>query len=241
MHHYRAAIGVSLKPDDSPVTVADLESHSTICRLLGSTGLPVVSEEDPATWETKGTYWLVDPLDGTREFINHTDEFCVNVALIDGDVPAVGVVFAPALDELFVGADGVATVARRGEVEQLGLFPRTDNLRMATSRSHPSPMVQTFMSANQIAQTTPMGSALKYMRLVDGSVDVVPRFVGSSEWDTAAPQAILSQVGARIIDLGTKSPLRYGGSSRRNPWHIAFRDPYQLDEFVLPDTSQGAK
>ncbi|MBU3679714.1 MAG: 3'(2'),5'-bisphosphate nucleotidase CysQ [Candidatus Kapabacteria bacterium] len=238
MRHYGVAVDVSLKHDASPVTSADVASHDVIRRILDETGLPVVSEEDRDSWGAKGTYWLVDPLDGTKEFIRHNGEFCINIALVVDDVPSIGVIYAPALDELFVGADGVVSVTSNGRDSVLTPGARGHELRIVTSRSHPSPLVQAFIDANRISHCVPMGSALKYMRLADGTADIVPRFVGSSEWDTAAAQAILKIIGGTVLDIYTGKPLTYGGMTRRNAWHIAVRHPYQFDEFTLPSITQ---
>lgn len=234
--------GIQLEPikkgDGSPLTAADQASHASIVQKLRSTGLPIVSEEDQNSWTASGRYWLVDPLDGTKEFLSHSDEFCVCIALIEEGVPVLGVLFAPARNELYYGANGVARKESYTGTHDLVSRERSTSLRIASSKSHPSRAVSEFAESNSITEFSPMGSALKYARLAEGTVDAVPRFVGSSEWDVAAGHAILRIVGGDVHSIRTGQSLTYGRSGRRLPLHIGLRWPYRFDEFSLPSLTE---
>lgn len=226
------------KGDGSPLTAADQASHASIVQTLRSTGLPIVSEEDQNSWTASGRYWLVDPLDGTKEFLSHSDEFCVCIALIEVGLPVLGVLFAPACDELYYGANGVARKQSNAGTHDLVPRERSTSLRIASSKSHPSRAVSEFAELNSVTEFSPMGSALKYARLAEGTVDAVPRFVGSSEWDVAAGHAIVRMVGGDVLSVSSGRPLTYGRSGRRLPLHIGFRWPYQFDDFIIPSLTE---
>ena len=187
---YRGPVSVSLKGDGSPLTLADQQSHEIIVQALAETGIPVVSEEAPDLSGGAARYWLVDPLDGTKEFVASLDEFTVNIALVDGGAPRFGLVYAPVLDELYAGAPGYFAWWKRGGAEQVcGVAPKSDRLRMAVSRFHDHPDTGVFARSNDVASTIPIGAALKYGRLAAAEVDVYLRLVGTAEWDTGAGQA----------------------------------------------------
>lgn len=222
------------KYDGSPLTHADQASHNIISTLLDKTGIPVVSEEGVELHLSARHYWLVDPLDGTKDFLATNDEFTVNIALIEDGSPTLGVLYAPALDEMYVGVPGEsAWLEQRGTQTLCRLACKSPRLRMAISRFHNHSDTVIFAKENQVAERIPIGSALKYGRLALGKIDVYPRLVGTSEWDTAAGQAILEAVGGHILDWNTGESLRYGKPHRRNGRFIAFRAPYQTGDFNL--------
>ena len=207
---YRRAIEVDHKADGSPLTQADRAAHDAVAARLAPSGIPVVSEEGTDLLLSLSVYWLVDPLDGTKDFLAGDDEFTVNVALVEDDRPVLGVVYAPALDELWVGGEDVPTWGVRAGVGLVASQARRSaQARVAVSRFHDHPDVAVFAQANCASTCVPLGSALKYCRLAVGEVDVFPRLVGSSEWDTAAGQALVEAAGGRIVTLNN-SPFVYG-------------------------------
>ena len=156
--------------------------------------------------------------------------------MIDQCRPILGVVFAPAIDTFFWGMPGIgAWKIRKGVAKELSVCARSASLRMAVSRFHDHPDVDIFASQNSIEERVGIGSALKYGLLADGEVDVFPRLVGSSEWDTAAGQAVLEAAGGHVLDWHTCEALEYGKPRRRNPRLLAMRAPYQKEEFKLKD------
>lgn len=236
MRYYEQTLTVQHKQDGSPLTLADQGAHRVIAdRLLGS-GLVVVSEEGEDLHLTAERYWLVDPLDGTKDFLAGNGEFTVNIALVDQGRPVLGVVFAPAIDMFYWGAEGMgAWRIWEGAEAALSVFPRSASLRMAVSRFHDHPDVDLFASQNSITERVAIGSALKYGLLAAGEVDVFPRLVGSSEWDTAAGQAVLEAAGGQVLDWHTGEALQYGKPRRRNPRLLALRYPYRQEEFQLKE------
>lgn len=184
---YRKETQVYQKADGSPLTLADKAAHDTTMRRLASSGVPVVSEEGGDLMLDASRYWLVVPLDGTKDFLAGNDEFTVNIALVDGGRPLSGVVYAPALGELYAGSvKRPAWCVKSGMTTRCHRAEKSMGLRVAVSRFHDHPDVGIFAESNHASELIPMGSALKYGRLALGAVDVFPRLVGSSEWDTAA-------------------------------------------------------
>ena len=236
MNHYQQMLAVQLKQDGSPLTLADQDAHSLIFDCLTDYGLVVVSEEAEDLHIAAERYWLVDPLDGTKDFLAGNGEFTVNIALVDQGRPVLGVVLAPAINSLYWGAEGKgAWRIREGETTALYAPPRSTSLRMAVSRFHDHPDVDIFAARNCINERVAIGSALKYCLLASGEVDVFPRLVGSSEWDTAAGQAVLEAAGGQVLEWHTGEALHYGKPRRRNPRLLALRAPYGREEFKLKD------
>lgn len=227
---------VSVKGDDSPLTQADLKAHHLIVDGLGAladkelAALPVLSEESALVdWSVRRTwdrYWLVDPLDGTKEFIKRNGEFTVNIALIEHGVPILGVVYAPALQKLYSGVRGQASWLNDSLLgtshELRPPRPAGSVLRVVGSRSHQSPDMADFLAQlDQPYELVPMGSSLKICLLAEGLADLYPRLGLTSEWDTAAAHAVLLGVGHDMHDL-TGEPLRYNQKeSLLNPFFIA--------------------
>lgn len=234
MGYYQQRLTVHLKQDTSPLTLADESAHRVISDRLVDSGLVVVSEEGEDMHLAAKRYWLVDPLDGTKDFLAQNGEFTVNIALVDHGRPVLGVVFASAIKTLYWGGMGMgAWQIREGTVEPLTAHARSASPRMVVSRFHDHPDVDIFAAQNRISERVAVGSALKYGLLAAGEVDVFPRLVGSAEWDTAAGQAVLEAAGGQVLDWHTGAALQYGKPGRRNPRLLALRAPYRREEFQL--------
>lgn len=236
LRYYPQNLTVQYKQDGSPLTLADQAAHRVIADRLAGSGLVVVSEEGEDLHLATERYWLVDPLDGTKDFLAGNGEFTVNIALVDQGRPVLGVMLAPAINALYWGAEGMgAWRIREGVAVPLSVQTRSASLRMAVSRFHDHPDVDIFAAQNGIAECVAIGSALKYGVLAAGEVDVFPRLVGSSEWDTAAGQALLEAAGGQVFDWHTGKALKYGKPRRRNPRLLAVRAPYCRNEFKLKE------
>jgi 3'(2'), 5'-bisphosphate nucleotidase len=218
------------KEDGSPVTAADLLSHRIIVDGLArlTPDIPVVSEEDADSIihrTPNGRFWLIDPLDGTREFISRNGEFTINIALIEKGLPVFGIVLAPCINLLYWG--GIEFGAFReqdGKVEKIILPDREhvshQPMRVVASRSHMNRETNDFIERLGICDVVQAGSSLKFCRIAEGSADIYPRFGTTSEWDTAAGQAIVEAMGGYVYALDGKS-LRYGKRDILNPHFIA--------------------
>ncbi len=233
MQVYVQDFAVEHKDDRSPLTAADMAAHHLIVAGLQALtpDLPVLSEESASVpWETRRAwqrYWLVDPLDGTREFVKKNGEFTVNIALIDDGVPVFGVVFAPALGELYVGERGNGSFVADGAdlVPIAARQPATSPLRVAGSRSHMDARSEAAIARMGEVQLLAMGSSLKFCRMAEARLDVYPRFAPTSEWDTAAGQCVLEAAGGAVIMLDGQ-PLRCNSKeSLLNPDFLALGDP----------------
>ena len=217
MEVYDGEIAVSRKDDDSPLTQADLAAHHIIEQGLSqlTPGLPILSEESEAlpyaerkAWDT---YWLVDPLDGTREFIKRNGEFTVNIALIENHEPVLGVVFAPALNLLFYAAKGEGAFRKLGSKPPQPIRARAfdaTQVTVAGSRSHAGERLIRFLSNMGPHMLISMGSSLKICLVAEGRADVYPRLGPTSEWDTAAAQCVLEEAGGRLVGTDNR-PFRY--------------------------------
>ena len=204
---YENAFEVESKSDSSPLTAADMAAHHIITDGLGrlTPDWPVLSEEAAdIPWETRrhwGRYWLVDPLDGTREFVKRNGEFTVNIALIDQNISIFGVVLAPVGGALWHGVLGQRAYRRDGQtdVELRTRVPASGTLRVAASRSHRDARTEALLARIGDAETIGLGSSLKFCRIAEGTLDVYPRFGPTSEWDTAAAQCILEAAGGAVL------------------------------------------
>ena len=213
---YENAFEVGHKSDASPLTAADLAAHHCIVEGLErlTPDWPVLSEEAAdIPWETRRhwqRYWLVDPLDGTREFVKRNGEFTVNIALIEAGVAVFGVVLAPVGGALWHGVVGGPAYRRDGEADVLlrTRAPATGTLRVAASRSHRDARTEALLARMGDAETVGLGSSLKFCRIADGTLDVYPRFGPTSEWDTAAAQCVLEAAGGVVIAPDGR-PFRY--------------------------------
>lgn len=232
---YNSDLAVRRKDDNTPVTAADLAAHQTLIDGLSrlTPQLPILSEEsqqipfgERSRWRR---YWLVDPLDGTREFINHNGQFTVNIALIDHHEPIMGVVLVP--------TTGVCYYACRGEGAFRQASPRAipepihsrrfrgDCLVVAGSRSHGTEALQRFLDNLPACEVVSLGSALKSCLVAEGKVDLYPRLGPTSEWDTAAAQCVVEEAGGAVTDIRME-PLRYNTKrSLLNPHFFVSGDP----------------
>lgn len=229
---YARDIAVSRKRDDSPVTIADQRAETVLLRGLAmlTPSIPVVAEEAvaaggaPDPQELGDRFWLVDPLDGTREFIDRNGEFTVNVALIEAGAPVLGVVFAPALGRLYAGIVGGGAWREddHGRVAIRCRAPLTEGVAVVTSRSHgDAEALQKFLTGIDVASVVPSGSSLKLCLLAEGSADLYPRLGRTMEWDIAAGHAVLVAAGGTVSRLDDDTALRYGKSGFENPHFVA--------------------
>lgn len=236
----RRAMKVDGKHDGSPVTEADLRADRVLCEGLARLApeIPTLSEEraEQATLPFRSSFFLIDPLDGTREFVAGRDEFTVNLALVSGGTPLLGIVAAPALGLLWRGVVGRGaerlTLSEAGgsiaePIHTRALPARGEPWIAAVSRSHGDARTDAFIGRRPGAVRLTAGSAVKFARVAEGAADVYPRFGPTSEWDVAAGHAVLTAAGGRITD-GEGAALRFGqgdGSSFIVPSFIAWGDP----------------
>ncbi len=229
MRLYRTDVDMRVKDDASPVTEADEIADRTIVAGLraASPDILVVSEESVATLNGDATgaprFWLVDPLDGTKEFLRHTGEFTVNIALIEDRRPVLGVLHVPARDETYLAdpVEGARVVVDGGAPAPIRARPvPAEGVIAVASRSHRDPETDAFIAANGVSDVTSAGSALKFGLVARGAADLYPRFGRTMEWDTAAGHAILSAAGGSVRCLDG-SDLLYGKADFANPSFIA--------------------
>jgi 3'(2'), 5'-bisphosphate nucleotidase len=226
---YAGAFEVESKGDGSPVTEADRRSEEILLTGLKrlSPGVPVIAEEsagDLSGRPAPDLFWLVDPLDGTKEFISRNGEFTVNVALIEGGVPVLGLVLAPALERLYTAAPGLRPAVEEAsdarEIAARAVPP--EGATVVSSRSHgDAEALARFTAGRKIAASVTAGSSLKFCVVAAGEADIYPRFGRTMEWDTAAGHAVLLAAGGRVDDLEGR-PLRYGKPGFENPHFVAF-------------------
>ncbi|MFH8135283.1 3'(2'),5'-bisphosphate nucleotidase CysQ [Pantoea osteomyelitidis] len=207
----QAPLDVSHKSDDSPVTAADLAAHRIILQGLQALtpDVPVLSEEDPPGWEVRQQwqrYWLVDPLDGTKEFLKRNGEFTVNIALIEQGKPVLGVVYAPALGVIYAAAEGKAWKEENGNRMQIQAADARPPL-VVISRSHAASDDELKEYLNQLGehQTTAIGSSLKFCLVAEGKAQLYPRFGPTNIWDTGAGHAVAIAAGAHVHDWNGKT------------------------------------
>jgi len=235
---------VTEKADSSPLTLADRQSHCVIKEILSQCGLPILSEEgkeipysERSKWEL---FWMVDPLDGTKEFIKRNGEFTVNIALIKENRPILGVVYAPVLGELYCASETTGSLKFCVEDSNLLGEPKIlnpekaasnrDYIVVVASRSHMSEETKAFIekiSSGREVRTVSKGSSLKLCLVAEGKADVYPRFAPTMEWDTAAGQAVVEFSGGKVIDTKGNS-LRYNKENLLNPYFVALRKGYGL-------------
>lgn len=235
--------GIEAKADNSPLTIADTAAHEIIAARLKKTPVPILSEEGKTIpYETRQQWnrlWIVDPIDGTKEFIKKNGEFTVNIALIENHVPIAGVVLVPALKELYFSSRELGsfktscldhTISLAERIKKSNQLPLKQNDRPFTvvaSRSHLSQETQDFIDALEAehgkVDTVSKGSSLKLCMVAEGAADCYPRFAPTMEWDTAAGQAICNHSGCTVIDWETKSALLYNRENLLNPWFLVER------------------
>ena len=232
---YKTDFSVTNKEDDSPLTVADTAANEVICKNLSllTPQIPILSEEsshiDFSERKKWSQYWLVDPLDGTREFIKKNDEFTVNIALIDDHQSVLGVVHIPVIDTSYLAAinHGAYRYDKKNKMEKISVRKINKNdITIASSRSHGNQRQQSFISKIKNAKVLSVGSSKKFCLVAEGKADIYPRFGSTSEWDTAAAQCIVEESGGKVIDEDL-NPIKYNTkSSLINP-----------SFFVIADTS----
>jgi len=243
----REDFSVETKADHSPLTAADRAAHELICAELEqlTPGIPVWSEEsatipfdERSGWDE---FWLVDPLDGTKEFIKRNGEFTVNIALIQEHTPLLGVVHAPARDvDYYASRKAGAWRRDAGQAPQTIQVrrPAAEKLRVVGSRSHRGASLEHFLDCVGPHELVPMGSSLKLCLVASGDADVYPRLGPTSEWDTAAAQAVVECAGGMVVDLNGR-PLRYNRKAEvLNPHFLVYGDP-ERDWLACTDGADG--
>jgi 3'(2'), 5'-bisphosphate nucleotidase len=242
---YHSNYTIEHKGDNSPLTAADKRSNAIIEQCLQDTGLPILSEEgrsitfaQRSQWER---YWLVDPLDGTKEFIKKNGEFTVNIALMQGHYPIAGVIYVPDKAVLYFGSKWGGSYKCTGITEELAdwgcvhdvgiklpLEKQDKVYRIVGSKSHPSEATQAFIQELEKekgeVEIVSMGSSLKLCLIAEGAADAYPRFAPTMEWDTAAGQAIVESSEAKVINWNEKERMRYNKENLLNDWFLASRD-----------------
>lgn len=237
-----ADFGIERKMDNSPLTIADKKAHTIISMVLSATPFPVLSEEgkeipyaERSAWDT---LWIVDPLDGTKEFIKRNGEFTVNIALVKNGTPVLGVIYVPARKEIYFAAESLGAYKLTdidykcqpswetimGKASRLPMSFGHQGMVVVASRSHQTEETTAFID-NLRKQGQPVtlissGSSLKICLVADGSADVYPRFAPTMEWDTAAGHAIAKAAGCEIFHTDGKTPLKYNKEDLHNPWFI---------------------
>ena len=220
-------IGLEIKEDQSPLTLADKAAHNVIMEQLMDSDLPVLSEEGKAisyderkNWEY---FWMVDPLDGTKEFVKKNGEFTVNIALIHHGAPIMGVIYAPVLEWLYWGSKEEGAWKQTGDKTPVRLeIPQ--NLKVKTivaSRSHLNQETQAIIDRYPGAETISMGSSLKFMLLAENKAQLYPRLAPTMEWDTAAAHGILLAVNGQVYQLPENTSLVYNKENLLNPGFVA--------------------
>lgn len=231
---------VAHKADDSPLTRADLLAHQHISQRLAilTPDIPLVSEEDDDSQKYRqpnGDFWLVDPLDGTKEFLAQNGEFTVNIALVRDGKAVLGVVVAPALGQAYWGAQGLGAFRELdGRVDRIHVAPaaRLDQpARVVASKSHMNTETVEFIRQLGAHELVQAGSSLKFCRVAEGAADIYPRLGPTCEWDTAAAQAIVEAAGGQVTKLDGTS-LRYGKAEVLNPHFVASSVP--LGDSLIP-------
>jgi 3'(2'), 5'-bisphosphate nucleotidase len=229
LDHYHGEVAVRAKADASPVTAADEAAEAVILAGLAelTPDIPVVAEETVAAGRVPeigdSPFWLVDPLDGTKEFLSQNGEFTVNIALIEERLPTLGVVLAPARARAWWGARGNGAAARDadGSTRVIAVRkPTPGELVAIASRSHRDPETQAFLDQAGVAQCISAGSSLKFCLVAEGKADLYPRFGRTMEWDTAAGHAVLAAAGGRVTTKDG-APFRYRKPGFENPAFIA--------------------
>ena len=226
MEVYNSDFDIEFKDDKSPLTVADKKSNKIITNGLEklTLTLPILSEEglivdykERYNWQA---FWLIDPLDGTKEFIKKNNEFTVNIALMINNNPIFGVVYAPALDIMFWGGEGFGAYKSVANGTDISIYVKKkldSPIKIATSRSHPSSQMNNFLSQFNNFSLHSIGSSLKLCAVADGTVHLYPRLGPTMEWDTAASHAIVKAAGGEVRIYGTDEPVKYNKKELLNP------------------------
>jgi 3'(2'), 5'-bisphosphate nucleotidase len=226
---YATDFAVRGKADASPVTMADEMAEAAILRGLASLtpGIPVISEEAACAGRAPAVaraFWLVDPLDGTKEFVGRNGEFTVNIALVEDGLPVLAVVLVPALARLYAGIEGAGALVEdaRGRRPIRSRAVPGEGMTVVSSRSHgDAEALARHLAGRKVAASASAGSSLKFCLVAEGRADLYPRFGRTMEWDTAAGHGVLRAAGGRVVDLEGHE-LRYGKPGFANPHFLAF-------------------
>lgn len=215
---------IEAKSDDSPLTLADKASHNAIVAELKATNLPILSEEGRSIpyEERKGWdyFWMIDPLDGTKEFIKKNGEFTVNIALIHKGEPVLGVVYTPVLQDLFYAVKGEGSYKNDQRI-QVNTFSKIDpQLRVVASRSHLTDETKEYVESLNDPQMVSKGSSLKLLMVAEGEADLYPRYAPTMEWDTAAAQIVVTEAGGTVTIKDSGEPVVYNKENLLNPWFL---------------------
>jgi 3'(2'), 5'-bisphosphate nucleotidase len=245
---YGREFSVQDKQDNSPLTEADQRAHELIAMRLAALpeAIPVLSEEDVGAFpgpDADGRYWLVDPLDGTKEFIKRNGEFTVNIALIENGYPVAGVVYAPVLDVMYFAASGLGALKQTGDQPARSMHCSTpadgQPWRVVGSRSHAGDSLAAFLGRLGDHTLVSMGSSLKFCLVAEGSADLYPRLGPTSLWDTAAAQCVVEQAGGQVLRLDGNRLSYANPSVTLNPSFIVTA-PNGIDwRTYFPDEAAG--
>ena len=245
MDIYDSVIEVEYKDDQSPLTLADKKSNEIINSYLNQTQIPIISEEnkqiDYTIRKKWNTCWIVDPVDGTKEFIKRNGEFTVNIALVEKGVPQLGVIYVPAIKVLYFSdvttntsyksiLDSHNTSIEEVTAKAQELHPKppySNTVQVVGSRSHMNQetldFVETLKQSGKNVEIVSKGSSLKFCLVAEGNADIYPRYAPTMEWDTAAGQAICNGVRIQVISKETNQPLLYNKKNLLNPWFLVSR------------------
>lgn len=222
----QASCEVSEKADASPLTEADMRSHELVVSgLKAAFSYPILSEEGVVEFEERKrweSFWLLDPLDGTKEFLSKNGEFTINLALIHKGAPVFGAIAIPTQDLFYVAEKNRGAFKIAGKIrEKIAHSRKGRDLICLESRSHSSPQVQEFCRENEIHRIEQYGSSLKFCRIAEGLADVYPRFGPTMEWDTGAAQVVLEEAGGKVVRLADGKALNYNKEDLTNPSFLA--------------------
>ncbi|MEQ8881042.1 MAG: 3'(2'),5'-bisphosphate nucleotidase CysQ [Cyclobacteriaceae bacterium] len=215
---------IESKADNSPLTLADKASHKAIVEELEQTNIPILSEEgkeiqyqERKDWEY---FWMIDPLDGTKEFIKRNGEFTVNIALINENRPILGVVYTPVLEDLFTAIKGEGAT-KNGKNISVNKFSKSDRgLKVVASRSHLNDETQSFLDELNSPEIVSKGSSLKLLMVAEGVADLYPRYAPTMEWDTAAAQIVVEEAGGKVLIKDSDDPVIYNKQNLLNPYFL---------------------
>ena len=242
---YSTDFQVQNKSDESPLTKADLASHHCIIAGLErlTPNMPIISEEaglpDFETRRQWDRYWLIDPLDGTKEFVNRNGEFTVNIALIENSRPVFGVVRVPVQSKTYVGCEGLGAERRVGSNAAEAIHVASQSsapVRVVGSRSHRGASLDAYLTNLGEHDMVPMGSSLKFCVVAEGGADIYPRLGPTSEWDTAAAQAVVEQAGGRVVTLDGKAMTYNTKADILNPYFFVIGADDRDWLALLPDS-----
>ena len=228
MEIYKRDFTIEYKDDKSPLTEADLAANEIICSNLEKLypNIPIMSEENKQVdYEIRkewNYYWCIDPIDGTKEFIKKNDEFTVNIALIYKNHPVLGVVYAPAIGEMYKAKQGEGAFKNNKKLPLYINNEPKEKLMVVASKSHLSEETQKFIDAleTQEVQQVSKGSSLKLCMIAEGSADIYPRLAPTMEWDTAAADAVVREAGKMTYQFKDREPVIYNKENLLNPWFI---------------------